>query len=186
MSCAFMKDENGNPTAVKIEDTNFVPWFKNNPNFQGDPDRDNYGSNARKGDIFIPDLDFAAELADLGVNVHYTKPQEGHEEDFVEQAYVTIQANFNHNEGEEWKNPNIYHVIDGKPPVKLDVVTVGNIDRMRIKNVHFVANIYHSKKHPGHATLYIRTMYVEQEVDSDPFYNRFHNVEPTDRIPFDE
>ena len=44
-------------------------------NFAGDPKKDRFGSDERKANLVIPDIDLARELIDDGFNVRLTKPR---------------------------------------------------------------------------------------------------------------
>ena len=75
---------------VSIENTRFI--FRTN--FSGDPERDSFGSTARKANIIIPDEELALSLRDEGFNVKQTKPREGEEEDYIPKYFVSISLNY--------------------------------------------------------------------------------------------
>jgi hypothetical protein len=67
--------------------------------------------------------------------------------------------------------PKIYLVnLDGVP-VPLDEESVDVLDKVRISNVNVILNPWESKD--GHVSLYIRTLYIEQDFDDDPFASRY-------------
>lgn len=149
---------------ICIDDTNFIY----NTNFAGDPEQDRFGSNARKANIIIPDHMQARELIDAGINVRCTKPREDEDEDtFVPTYFVSVRANYDSN----WP-PRIYLVSGDAEPRLLDEDTVGEIDRCYVKNVNVVLNKYLNPV-TNRASLYIRTMYVEHDVEDDPYASRY-------------
>lgn len=148
---------------IHIENTKFI--FTTN--FSGDPTRDNFGSDARKATIIIPDEEQAMDLMDMGVNVKRTKPRPGEEEDYEPVYYAPIRVNYNTN----WP-PKIYLVSGNSSPVLLDEESVKAVDNCYVLNVNAVLNPSFNPK-TGRTSLYVRTMYVEQEVESDPFAHRY-------------
>lgn len=148
---------------IYIENTKFI--FKTN--FAGDPERDTFGSDARKGNIIIPDYDQAMDMREEGFNVKETKPRPGYEDEFVPTYYVSVNCNYD----TEWP-PRVYLVSGDAEPQLLDEDSVGAIDKCYVKNVNVVLNPYRNKR-TGRCSLYVKTMYVEQNVDDDPFANRY-------------
>lgn len=63
--------------------------------------------------------------------------------------------------------------------------TIGELDFIRIKNVCVQANLYEQRKNPGKFSLYADVMYVEQDVDGDPYYSRYCNQEDVREDPED-
>ena len=151
---------------ISVEDTKFI--FKTN--FSGDPERDAYGSDARKGNLIIPTEEQAMELRNAGFNVKQTKPREGDEENYIPRYYVSVKANYD----SEWP-PKIYLVSGKANPVLLDETSVGIIDKVYVTNVNAVLNVYTNTK-THQCSLYIKTMYVEQDIESDPFAARYTRV----------
>jgi hypothetical protein len=148
---------------IRIDNTRFI--FETN--FAGDPERDRYGSEARKGNIIIPDYEQAMDLIDMGFNVKTTKPREGEEENFVPKYYVSVKVNFD----TDWP-PKIYLVSGDAEPVKLDEESIDLIDTCYVLNVNVILNPYTDKR-TGRKSLYVRTMYVEQDVEEDPYASRY-------------
>lgn len=148
---------------ITIEDTKFI-W---RTNFSGDPERDTFGSNARKANIIIPDPDQAMELLDAGFNVKKTKPRDGDEEDFVPTYFVAVNVNYD----TEWP-PKIYLVSGDADKVLLDEESIGVLDTCWVRNVNVVLNPYQNRL-TGRNSLYVRTMYVEQDIEDDPFARRY-------------
>lgn len=149
---------------ICIDDTNFI-W---NTNFSGDPSRDRFGSDTRRCNILIPDPEQARELSDAGFNVKETTPGEGEEENFVPKYFVPVIINYDTN----WP-PKIYLVSGDSEPRLLDENTVGQLDDCRVRNVNVVLNPYYSQR-VRRLSLYVRTMYVEQDVESDPYASRYN------------
>lgn len=148
---------------IHIENTKFI--FPTN--FSGDPARDNFGSDARKATIIIPTEEQAMELRDMGVNVKQTKPRPGEEDDYEPVYYAAIRVNYNTN----WP-PKIYLVSGDAMPVLLDEESVGAIDNCYVLNVNAVLNPSFNPR-VNKTSLYVRTMYVEQEVEADPYAHRY-------------
>lgn len=144
---------------IHIRDTRFI--F--NTNFAGDPRNDKFGSPARKANLIIPDRDLAMDLMRDGFNVKMTKPKPGEDEDFEPTYYVQVKVNYD----SEWP-PKVYLVSGDSEPRLLDEDSVGIIDNCYVLNVNAVLNPYTSRVN-GNKSLYIRTMYVEQDVEDDPF-----------------
>lgn len=160
---------------IHIEDTKFIY----STNFSGDPKRDRFGSSERKGNLIIPDPEQARELIDAGFNVKRTEPRPGEEDGFVPTYYVTVKANYDTN----WP-PKIYFVSGKSEPRLLDEDSLLTIDTCRVRNVNAVLNPYHNPNtHRG--SLYVRTMYVEQDIESDPFASRYNWGDDSDQVPWD-
>lgn len=153
------------PRLIVIDNTKFI--FKTN--FAGDPAEDRFGSNKRRGNIIIPDPEMAQELLVRGFKVKATKPRPGEEEDFEPTYYVSATLNYD----SPWP-PEVYLVSAGGAPVLLDEESVGVVDKAYILRVRVALNPYESQK-TGIKSLYIRTMYVEQDVADDPFAHMYAN-----------
>lgn len=156
---------------IRIENTKFI--FRTN--FSGDPERDTFGSTARKGNLIIPDRHQAKELIEMGFNVKTTKPKPGEEEDFVPTYFVSVNVNYD----TEWP-PRIYLVSGDAEPVLLDANSVGIIDKCYVLNVNAILNPYRNQR-TGKGSLYVRTMYVEQDIEDDPFAARYSARRDADR-----
>ena len=147
---------------ITIENTRFI--YKTN--FQGDPARDTYGSDARQGNIVIPSYEQAMELMDEGFNVKQTKPRED-DEDFELEYYVSVKLNYD----SPWP-PKVYLVVGNNEPVLLDEDSIREVDEGRVLNVNVILNPYENER-TRTKSLYVRTMYVEQDVEADPFAARY-------------
>lgn len=148
-----------NNKLVTIENTRFI--FETN--FSGDPRRDKYGSDRRYCNIIIPEP-LAEELTDEGFNVRCTDPKDGeYEKTYFIRAVVNYDSKY---------PPRIYLVSGENLPELLNSESVCIIDNMYIKNVNVILSKYYNDKNDKWS-FYVRTMYVEQELDSDPFAARY-------------
>ena len=159
---------------IVIDDTRFI--FKTN--FAGDPNEDKFRSSKRRGNIIIPDPDMALAIKDAGWNVKTTKPHPGEEEDFEPTYYISAMLNYD----TKWP-PEVYLVSGNSEPVLLDADSVGIIDKCYVLRVRVALNPYENRT-TGIKSMYIRTMYVEQDVAGDPFAHHYatRGNEPT--LPF--
>ena len=148
---------------ISIENTNFI--FRTN--FSGDPERDSFGSDTRKANVIIPDPDQAQELIDAGFNVRSTKPKPGEEEGFVPTYFVSVNVNYD----TDWP-PKIYLVTGNSEPRLLDEESIDILDKCYVLNVNVILNPYQNQRN-GRSSLYVRTMYVEQDIEDDPFAHRY-------------
>lgn len=160
---------------ISIENTKFI--FRTN--FSGDPDRDNFGSDARKFNIIIPNENQAMQMIKQGFNVKQTKPKPN-DEDFIPTYYVSVNINYDTN----WP-PKIYLVSGNAEPVLLDEESVGAIDACYVLNVNATLNPYYNQR-TGKSSLYVRTMYVEQDIEEDPWASRYarRNELEDDDLPY--
>ena len=56
----------------------------------------------------------------------------------------------------------------------LDEETIDMLDQIRAKNVNVILNTYEYDPVGHQKSLYIRTMYVEQDMDDDPYAARYN------------
>lgn len=148
---------------ITIENSRFI--FQTN--FSGDPKRDRFGSDARQANLVIPSQEQAMQLLDMGFNVRETKPRPGEEEEFVPTYFINVKANYD----TEWP-PKIYIIAGDSDRQLLDEESVGCIDTAYILNVDAVLNPYENQR-TGTKSLYVRTMYVTQDVEEDPFAAKY-------------
>lgn len=148
---------------ISIENTR--PIFITN--FSGDPERDRFGSEARQLNLVIPDEEQAQELIDEGFNVKQTRPREDDGDDFEPTYYVNVKLNYNSD-----YPPRVYLVSGDAEPVLLDEESIDMLDRCYILNINVVLNPYHNQR-TDRKSLYVRTMYVEQDVEEDPFAHQY-------------
>lgn len=160
---------------ISIENTRFIY----RTNFSGDPERDTFGSDARRANIIIPSYQQAMDLLNAGFNVKQTKPRPGEEEGFEPEYFVAIGVNYDTN----WP-PKIYLVSGDANPVLLDETSVSTLDMIRVRNVDVVLNPYQNQR-TGRSSLYVRTMYVVQDLEDDPYANKYRrNYGDDDACPF--
>lgn len=166
---------------ITVDDTKFI--FQTN--FSGDPNRDRYADPRRKANILIPDASQAKELIKMGVKVRETRPRPDDDPDtFQPEYFVCAVLKYRNKFNEPVKYPpKVYLVSDGNP-VLLDEESVCAIDQMRVKNVNVVLNPYEYDPENNGVSLYIRTMYVEQDLDDDPYAARYRHHVEDEEAPF--
>lgn len=148
-------------------------------NFAGDPKKDRFGSDERKANLVIPDIDLARELIDEGFNVRLTKPRVGEEEGFVPRYFVKVKLNYK----STWP-PKVYLVTDEDKSVLLDEESVACLDDIWVDRVNAVLNRYEG---PNGKSLYVKSMEVYQKVDDDPISAKYRrrNRDEEEEIPFE-
>ena len=157
-----------NSKIIAIDNTNFI--FETN--FSGDPARDKYGDRRRKANILIADPEQARDLMEAGFKVKETKPGRNcpDPENFVPQYHIVGLLKYRKDNGEPVKWPPKVVLLTGKDlkETELDEETAGTLDHIRVKNVNVILNPRIDPENDK-KTLYIRTMYVEQDMDDDPY-----------------
>ena len=148
-------------------------------NFAGDPKKDRFGSDERKANLVIPDIDLARELIDDGFNIRLTKPRVGEEEGFVPRYFVKVKLNYK----STWP-PKVYLVTDEDKSVLLDEESVACLDDIWVDRVNAVLNRYEG---PNGKSLYVKSMEVYQTVDDDPISAKYRrrNRDEEEEIPFE-
>lgn len=148
-------------------------------NFAGDPKKDRFGSDERKANLVIPDIDLARELIDDGFNIRLTKPRVGEEEGFVPRYFVKVKLNYK----STWP-PKVYLVTDEDKSVLLDEESVVCLDDIWVDRVNAVLNRYEG---PNGKSLYVKSMEVYQKVDDDPISAKYRrrNRDEEEEIPFE-
>ena len=148
-------------------------------NFAGDPKKDRFGSDERKANLVIPDIDLARELIDDGFNVRLTKPRVGEEEGFVPRYFVKVKLNYK----STWP-PKVYLVTDEDKSVLLDEESVACLDDIWVDRVNAVLNRYEG---PNGKSLYVKSMEVYQKVDDDPISAKYRrqNRDEEEESPFE-
>ena len=148
-------------------------------NFAGDPKKDRFGSDERKANLVIPDIDLARELIDDGFNIRLTKPRVGEEEGFVPRYFVKVKLNYK----STWP-PKVYLVTDEDKSVLLDEESVACLDDILVDRVNAVLNRYEG---PNGKSLYVKSMEVYQKVDDDPISAKYRrrNRDEEEEIPFE-
>lgn len=153
--------------------------FMFDTNFAGDPKKDRFGSDERKANLVIPDIDLARELIDDGFNIRLTKPRVGEEEGFVPRYFVKVKLNYK----STWP-PKVYLVTDEDKSVLLDEESVACLDDIWVDRVNAVLNRYEG---PNGKSLYVKSMEVYQKVDDDPISAKYRrrNRDEEEEIPFE-
>lgn len=148
-------------------------------NFAGDPKRDRFGSDERKANLVIPDIDLARELIDEGFNVRVTKPRVGEEEGFIPRYFVKVKLNYD----SKWP-PKVYLVTDEDNSVLLDGESVACLDDIWVDRVNAVLNRYEG---PNGKSLYVKSMEVYQKFYDDPISAKYrkHSRNEDEEVPFD-
>lgn len=156
---------------IAIDDTRFIYQT----NFSGDPARDRFADSRRKANILIPDPEQAKDLVKAGFKVRSTKPRPDDDpEEFQPEYFVSAVLKYRNRMGQPVKYPpRVYLVSGDNEPVPLDEESVACLDQMRVRNVNVILNPYEYDPAGGGVSLYIRTMYVEQDLDDDPYAERY-------------
>ena len=156
---------------IAVDDTRFI--FQTQ--FEGDPTKDRFGDARRKANLIIPDPEQAKDLIKAGFKVRETKPRPDEDpSDFVPDYFVQIVLKYRNKFNQPVKYPpKVYLVSGDNEPVLLDEDSVACIDQMRVKNVNVILNPYEWDPANNGLILYIRTMYVEQDLDDDPYAARY-------------
>ena len=124
--------------------------------------------------------DLAQQLIDMGVNVKQTKPNPNYtyDEPFIPTFYVPVTVNMD----SKWP-PQVFWITTTGRKVPCNAENISQLDYIRVKNVNLQANLYENRNNPGQYTLYADIMYVEQDVDADPYaaqYEQREMAEPND------
>lgn len=156
---------------ITIDNTRFI--FTTN--FSGNPANDRFADTRRKCNIIIPDPEQVRDLIKQGIKVRETTPREDEDpRDFIPEYFVTAVLKFEDRMGNPVKYPpKVYLVVDDNPPVLLNEDTIDRLDQIRVKNVNVILNAYEYDPVNHSKSLYIRTMYVEQDMDDDPYAARY-------------
>lgn len=153
--------------AIAIDNTRFI--FPTN--FAGDPQKDRFGDARRKCNIIIPDPEQVRDLIKAGFTVRETKPRPDDDPaKFQLEYFVPAILKYRNRNGMPVKYPpRVYLVNENNEPVLQSEETVALLDDMRIRNVNVILNPYEYDPANHGMSLYIRTMYVEQDNDADPY-----------------
>lgn len=170
---------------IAIDNTRFI--FQTN--FAGDPQKDRFGDARRKCNILIPDPDQARDLVRAGFTVRETRPRpEEDPSEFQPEYFVPAILKYRNRNGIPVKYPpKVYLVNEYNEPVLQTEDTINLLDDMRISNVNVILNPYEYDPVNHGMSLYIRTMYVEQDMDDDPYaavYRRRREMGIDEEAPF--
>lgn len=167
-----------NLNLINIMDTSFM-FGEKGVNLSGNPAKSKVGSNQRNCLIKVPDPHQAFELKEKGIEVMETRPREDQDpDDFVPDYFIRGILSYADKYGNRHKfPPEIYLVNENEEAVPIDEDSVGPIiddlaARGRVKAVHVILNTSEKKNGNGF-NLYIKTMYVEQNIEDDPIASRF-------------
>lgn len=149
---------------IKIDNTRFF-----STNFSGNPANDRFGDARRKANIIIPDPAQAEELIRQGFNVRHTNPRPDDDPNtFVPTYFVQAILKYRDRDGHPMKYPpKVVLVNDRYEEIPYDEEMVGQLDRIRVKNVRVILNPRVYDEANGSKNLYIRTIYIEQDLESD-------------------
>ena len=144
-------------------------------NFAGDPSRDRFSDSRRKANLLIPDPEQAKDMEKEGFKVRMTRPRaEDDPATFQPEYFVSVLLKYRNKDGQPVKYPpKVYLVSGDNEPVLLDEDSVASIDNIRVKNVNVILNPYEYDPVKGGVSLYVKTMYVEQDVEDDPYAARY-------------
>lgn len=158
---------------IAVDDTRFI--FQTN--FAGDPAKDRFADSRRKANLLIPDPEQAKDLVKAGFKVRETRPRQDEDpSEFIPEYFVPVLLKYRNRTGQPVKYPpKVYLVSGDNEPVLLDEESVDSIDNMRVKNVNVILNPYEYDPTNNGMSLYIRTMYVEQDLDDDPYASRYRS-----------
>lgn len=158
---------------INIDETTLMRFGKN---FSGKP-MGQFGDRTRRCCIRIPDPIMANELLDMGCDVRQTKPgPKDNPDDYIPDYFVEIALRYRNRSGEPVKYPPKVYLVNLKGQRKpLTEETVGELDEARIKSVHLVLHPWVNDK--GVTKLDIKTMYVEQDLATDPFAAQFPDID---------
>lgn len=158
---------------IAVDDTRFI--FQTN--FAGDPTNDRFADSRRKANLLIPDPEQVKDLIKAGFNVRETRPRKDKDpSEFIPEYFVPVLLKYRDRTGHLVKYPpKVYLVSGDNEPVLLDEESVACIDSMRVKNVNVILNPYEYDPANNGRNLYIRTMYVEQDLDDDPYAARYRS-----------
>lgn len=156
---------------IAVDNTRFI--FATN--FAGDPTKDRFNDNRRKANLLIPDPEQAKDLIKAGFKVRETRPRPDDDpSEFTPEFFVSVLLKYRNKAGQPVKYPpKVYLVSGDSEPVLLDEDSVETIDNMRVKNVNVILNPYEYDPANNGLSLYVRTMYVEQDIDDDPYAARY-------------
>lgn len=168
---------------IAVDDTRFI--FQTN--FSGDPVRDRFADSRRKANLLIPDPEQAKDLIKAGFKVRETRPRQDDDPDtFSPEYFVSVLLKYRNRAGQPVKYPPKVYLVSGNgEPVLLDEESVACIDQMRVKNVNVILNPYEYDPANGGVSLYVRTMYVEQDLDDDPYAERYRRRREEDEDEVD-
>ena len=135
-------------------------FFKN---FEGRGSRYNRDGD-RNFAVAIDDPDYANLLIEDGWNVRISKPRN---EDDETEYYIPVSVRY-FDDPEDWRNPSVYIIVNGKKKTLLDAGSIGCLDHSTIKNVDLVIR---PRQWEDETTgdwkikAFVKSMYVTLDVD---------------------
>lgn len=172
---------------IAIDNTHFIYQTQ----FSGDPTKDRFGDARRKCNILIPDMEQVRDLIKAGFTVRETKPHQDTDlSKFEPEYFVTAILKYRDRNGVAVKYPpKVYLVNENYEPVLQTEETVAILDDVRVRKhgVNVILNPYEWDRNTHAMNLYVRTMYVEQDQESDPYaaiYRRRKERVQTEEEPF--
>lgn len=169
---------------IAVDNTRFI--FATN--FSGNPENDRFADSRRKANLLIPDPEQAKDLIKAGFKVRQTRPRQDDDPDeFVPEFFIPVLLKYRNRVGQPVKYPpKVYLVSGDNEPVLLDEESVSCLDNIRVKNVNVILNPYEYDPVNNGVSLYIRTMYVEQDLDDDPYAEQYRRrrMERMEEEPF--
>ena len=149
---------------IKIENARIV--FRN---LSGKPDKFNPQGGKRSFSVVIEDPEFANELKKEGWNIKQFNPSPDSDEEPAH--FISVKVSYNN------IPPHIY-LCTSKNKTLLNEDTVGQLDYAEISNVDIVITPYqYEMSGRSGISAYVKTMYVEQSVEDDPFAGKYLNRE---------
>lgn len=132
-------------------------------NLSGAPDKFNSQGGNRTFCVWIPSLEDAQALLDIGWPIKYSQPRDEQEDP---RPYLKVKATYGK------VPPNIY-ICNKHNKTLLDSSTVGIIDNAEIKRVDVEIRPYCYENIAGKSGIsaYVKTMYVT--IQDDPFADRY-------------
>lgn len=163
--------------SVEFLDTRFI--FRTN--FQGDPSRDSFRSNERRGNVIINDEQLALALIEEGFNVKRTAPTD---ERYQPEYYIPVKLKYKPELDEnDSRQPKVCLVVGGNQPVRLYQENIHLLDEANdnreISNVKVMCSKY-TNQDRGTKSLYVRVMYCEKSNAYDPYAG----VYASEELPF--
>ena len=159
-------------------------------NFSGDPKRDTgkYPNDKRKVNIIVRDINQAKDMEKAGLDVQVFTPKKRNIDDPEPEPiyYVKAYIQYRKKDGSMVKYPPRIYLRrpNGGDPILMTEDTVGQLDDIRIKFVDAVIRPWEYDPDEHKSSWRVQTMYVNQDLDTDPYYNKYFGRR--DDIPEDE
>ena len=171
-----------NRMQYNLDNTRFI--FRTN--FSGDPKRDTgkYPNDKRKVNIVIPSVDQAKDMQKDGIEVQVFQPKPRNEGDPMPDPIYYVKAFLQYwtKDGQPVRFPPHVYLVrpTGGNPVELKEETVGQLDEIRVRNVNATVRPYVWDPVGNRKSLRIQTIYVEQDLDTDPYASLYWHRDDED------